>query len=322
MKRIKIVLLMILVLLVSGCSVKYNLTINDDKSVNEEVIAEEYTKRMNLSTGLSDKESIDYLYNLFNRVGLKTKITSKKDGNLTIATVKGYHDSLDDYVDNFNSDIVKQVNMTKKDNIVTLRFKQSEVLSTTSSKGFAYNKIKVSIEVPFKVVDHNATSIQKNIYSWEIKEDEPVKEMMISFDEYLETHGSLTYTNVGTSMLPLLRQGKDHFTVERKGAERCKAGDVVLYRRPPDRYVLHRVVEVRPDDYVILGDNCVAKEYGIKDEDILGVMTGYVRDGKTHSVTEPGYQRYTSYILHTIPLRTGTKKAVSRIKGAIRKLIK
>lgn len=142
-----------------------------------------------------------------------------------------------------------------------------------------------------------------------------------SYEQYLETHGSLTYTNMGTSMLPLLRQGRDLFTVKRKDKERCKAGDVVLYRRPPDKYVLHRVVEVRPDDYVILGDNCISKEYGIKDEDILGVMTSFVRDGKPHSVTEPGYQRYTFCIMHTIPLRIGKKKAVSKIKSAIKKLI-
>ena len=73
----------------------------------------------------------------------------------------------------------------------------------------------------------------------------------ISFEDYLAEHGSLTYTNVGTSMLPLLRQGRDLFTVSRKGPERCKVGDVVLYRRPPKRYVLHRIVEVRPESYGI-----------------------------------------------------------------------
>ena len=86
----------------------------------------------------------------------------------------------------------------------------------------------------------------------------------ISYEEYLDRYGTLTYSVVGSSMLPLLRQGKDLFTVTKKGPERCRRGDVVLYRRPPDSYVLHRIIEVRPEDYVILGDNCVNKEYGIK----------------------------------------------------------
>ena len=111
----------------------------------------------------------------------------------------------------------------------------------------------------------------------------------MTFDEYLDKNGELTYTNVGTSMMPLLRQHRDLFTVKRKGKERCKAGDVVLYKRPPNWYVLHRIVEVRPDSYVILGDNCIAKEYGILDSDILGVMTSYVRKGKRHTVSDRSY---------------------------------
>lgn len=111
----------------------------------------------------------------------------------------------------------------------------------------------------------------------------------VSFEEYLARNDSLTYSNVGVSMLPLLRQGKDLFIVRKKGTERCRKGDVVLYLRPPKSYVLHRIIEVRPNDYVILGDNCVTKEYGIRDEDILGVMTGFIRGGREHSVTELSY---------------------------------
>ena len=141
---------------------------------------------------------------------------------------------------------------------------------------------------------------------------------LISFEEYLEKHGSLTYANVGVSMLPLLRQGKDLFTVRKKGAERCKVGDVVLYRRPPDQYVLHRIVEVRPEDYVILGDNCIAKETGILDEDILGVLTSFSRGGKKHSVEEARYRAYTTIILRTIPLRVFLNKTRLRLRRLIR----
>ena len=137
--------------------------------------------------------------------------------------------------------------------------------------------------------------------------------MAISYEEYLDQYGTLTYTNVGVSMLPLLRQGKDLFTVAKKGSERCKVGDVVLYRRPPNQYVLHRVVGVRPDDYVILGDNCVAKEYGIRDEDILGVMTGFVRNGKEHSISEVRYRMYSASMVHRIGPRVLLKKSALRL---------
>ena len=143
----------------------------------------------------------------------------------------------------------------------------------------------------------------------------------MAYEEYLEKNGELTYTNVGTSMMPLLRQHRDLFTVKRKGKKRCKAGDVVLYKRPPDRYVLHRIVEVRPDSYVILGDNCAGKEYGILDSDILGVMTSYVRKGKTHTVTDRSYRLYSFYIMHTIPVRVAFKKLYFRARRLAKRII-
>ena len=135
----------------------------------------------------------------------------------------------------------------------------------------------------------------------------PLETSKSTFEEVLARNGQLTYTNVGVSMLPLLRQGKDLFTVRRKGQARCQRGDVVLYKRGKDS-VLHRVIEVQPEDYMILGDNCVAKEYGIRDADILGVMTGYVRGGREHSIEEPGYRLYSFLVLHTIGPRIFQKK--------------
>ena len=144
----------------------------------------------------------------------------------------------------------------------------------------------------------------------------------MTYEEYLEKNGELTYTNVGTSMMPLLKQNRDLFTVERRGRKRFRAGDVVLYRRPPDKYVLHRIIKVRPNDYVILGDNCVSKEYGITDKDILGKMTGYVRKGRSHSINDGSYRLYTAYIMHTIPVRIFAKKVYFKLISAARRVLR
>lgn len=145
--------------------------------------------------------------------------------------------------------------------------------------------------------------------------------MKSTFEEILERDGRLVYTSVGISMLPLLRQGRDLFVVEKWGPGRFQVGDVVLYRRPPDKYVLHRIVQVRVADYVILGDNSVNREYGITDDDILGVMTGFVRKGKPYSVTEKKYRLYTFLILHTIGLRIFLKRISWRVKAGIKKVL-
>ena len=135
----------------------------------------------------------------------------------------------------------------------------------------------------------------------------------VSIQEYLARNGSMTYTNVGVSMLPLLRQGKDLFTVQKKSPARCRVGDVVLYRRG-DKYVLHRVVEVRENDYVILGDNCVNREPGVTDDDIIGVMTGFVRGGKEHLVSETGYRLYSALWLRTEKPRVFLKRGYTWLR--------
>lgn len=125
----------------------------------------------------------------------------------------------------------------------------------------------------------------------------------MTFEEYLEIYGKMTYRNVGVSMLPMLKQDRDLFTVEKKTKKRCKKYDVVLYRRPPNQYVLHRVVKVREKDYVILGDNCEKKEYGINDKDILGVVTSFIHKGKTVKSDAFFYQVYVHVWYWIYPFR-------------------
>ena len=149
-----------------------------------------------------------------------------------------------------------------------------------------------------------------------------------SLEELLEREGRLTYSNVGVSMLPLLRQGRDVFTIEKKTDERCKKYDVALYRRAPHVYVLHRIVEVREHDYVFLGDNCVHREYGITDNDILGVMTSFVHKGRAWHVEDTPYRIYVWLWCHTAWLRIPVKKAwggllrrTARLRAPVKRLL-
>ena len=136
-----------------------------------------------------------------------------------------------------------------------------------------------------------------------------------TYREYLGEHGELTLTNVGVSMLPMLRQGRDMFTLARKTEARCRKYDVVLYLAPSGDYVLHRIVKVRPQDYVILGDNCLNKEYGIRDEHILGVLIRFVHRGREYSADHKGYRAYAAVWYWLYPLRRLAKKLISLMRG-------
>lgn len=111
-----------------------------------------------------------------------------------------------------------------------------------------------------------------------------------SYEEVLARHGRLVYTNVGDSMMPLLRQNRDLLVVEKRPEGPCRKYDAVLYKRPNGQYVLHRIVGIRPDGYVLCGDNRWRREYGVQDDWIFGVLTAVVRDGKEVSVESRAYR--------------------------------
>ena len=124
-----------------------------------------------------------------------------------------------------------------------------------------------------------------------------------TYEQELAKNGKLIYTTVGMSMRPFLRSGEDMMVIEAKKDQRFSARDVVLYRRKSGKYVLHRIMWVRPEDYVLCGDNCWDLERGIRDEQILGVLTTVIRNGKQMDVTDKGYRAkvYAWWLLY--PLR-------------------
>ena len=111
-----------------------------------------------------------------------------------------------------------------------------------------------------------------------------------TFEEILATEGKLIHTNVGSSMMPFLRQGRDLMIIEPRPAGRCKRLDAVLYKRPNGKYVMHRILKVRKNDYVLCGDNRIMREFGVQEDWIFGILTGIIRDGKTISVTDWRYR--------------------------------
>lgn len=110
-------------------------------------------------------------------------------------------------------------------------------------------------------------------------------------EDIIREEGVYVSTTVGTSMYPMLRNRKDTIIIT-PHTGRLKPYDIPLYRRG-DQYVLHRILEVRPDSYVIRGDNCIEKEYGITDEQIIGVLSGFYRGNKKINMDGVLYRLYS-----------------------------
>lgn len=126
-------------------------------------------------------------------------------------------------------------------------------------------------------------------------------DMLPLLEEQLAAGKNVRFSPTGESMLPLLRQGVD--TVELSPAiGTLKCYDVILYRRPNGKYVLHRIVNAG-DTYTCIGDAQFVLERGVTREQVLGVVTCIHRDGKAIPVTDPAYRLWCRVWKCTRPLR-------------------
>lgn len=110
----------------------------------------------------------------------------------------------------------------------------------------------------------------------------------------------------GVSMLPLLRQDKD--SVELTALpDRLQKYDLPLYRTVNGRYVMHRIVAVKPDHYVCLGDNTYTFEQ-VRPEQMVALVGAIQRGRRRIRVESPAYRAYCLVWCWIIPLRRFLKR--------------
>ncbi|MBR4501442.1 MAG: hypothetical protein IKP22_06065 [Clostridia bacterium] len=141
----------------------------------------------------------------------------------------------------------------------------------------------------------------------------------MNFEKILDSYRLIVYSNVGYSMLPLLRQRRDLIEIRAKGTGRCKKYDVVLYKRG-NMYILHRIVRVLPDGYIIAGDHNTFVERDITDADILGVMTRVIRNGKSITPDNFLYKCYVYLWCAPYPVRMFILRWVRKLKSIARRI--
>lgn len=150
-------------------------------------------------------------------------------------------------------------------------------------------------------------------------EDASVLADALSIEEVLAREGVYVGTTVGVSMWPLLRNRRDTVVV-RPVTGRLAKYDVPLYRRG-SAYVLHRIVEVLPEGYLICGDNCVARER-VAEERIIGVLSEFYRGGRHVSLDAPAYRIYVRIWCALYPVRRVWKRARAAAGRALRRVLR
>lgn len=132
--------------------------------------------------------------------------------------------------------------------------------------------------------------------------------------EVLENDSQVTLTASGTSMEPLIHNGKDN-VVLKKPDGKFRKGDIVFYKRGNGKLVLHRIVGKDENGYIMCGDNQWVKEKGIDGSQIIAVLDSIEKDGKKYKA-DGFYCGIYKLLLPQIKWERRIKNSISiRLKG-------
>lgn len=118
-------------------------------------------------------------------------------------------------------------------------------------------------------------------------------------------------------MQPMLHENRDIVVIQAT-EEPLKPMDVAFYKRG-EQYILHRVISVKDDDYLIRGDNTYVMERVPRDA-VIGVLTSFQRKGKTVSAEDFRYRAYARIWNVLYPLRFIYVKTKHLARRVLKKL--
>lgn len=128
-----------------------------------------------------------------------------------------------------------------------------------------------------------------------------LEDLMPLIRERLAAGESVRFSPHGTSMLPMLKDGRDQVILSPL-PDKLKKYDLPFYQRENGQYVLHRIVNVK-DDYTCMGDNQFVPEPGVRHDQMIAVVTGFIRKGKEYSAECLRYKAYCRFWCAIRPLR-------------------
>ena len=144
--------------------------------------------------------------------------------------------------------------------------------------------------------------------------------LMPLMKELLASGKDVSFSPMGISMLPMLRQGIDTVTLSPL-PEKLKKYDLPLYQRLDGKYILHRVVEAG-DTYTCIGDNQFVYETGLTHDQMIALVTGFSRGDREYSVTDWRYRLYCRLWDHSRPVRHFCHRAKGWLKRHAKKLLR
>ena len=111
----------------------------------------------------------------------------------------------------------------------------------------------------------------------------------LDYKTKLNKDSVIAFVPTGNSMWPTLKHKGQSVIVEAK-KERLNKFDVALYVRGQNNFILHRVMEVFDDGYLMCGDSQFALEK-VDEDQIFGKMIGFYRGKKYIDCNDEKYKK-------------------------------
>ena len=108
----------------------------------------------------------------------------------------------------------------------------------------------------------------------------------------------------GTSMMPLLKEGRDRVELKPYCHERLKKGDVVLYKKNEGTLVLHRIIKTENGEFfTVLGDHQFNNDEWVNKNQIIAVACGFFIKGRYVTEKTRWYRMYKKIWLCNLNVR-------------------
>ena len=113
-------------------------------------------------------------------------------------------------------------------------------------------------------------------------------------------------------MLPMLRQGIDSVVLS-PVPEQLKKYDLPLYKRDNGKFVLHRIIAAG-ETYTCMGDNQFQPEAGLRQDQMIAVVTSFTRGDREISCRAWHYRLYCRFWHYSRPVRHFWRRGIGWLR--------
>lgn len=169
MKNIRLLLLLVIVVMLSGCTVTSNIKINPNGSVNESVSI------LNSNKIFGSKENAEEVYNRMLQENLQIltfkeyDYNFKSEDNMSGGEFNKKYDNLCDYFGNsaFNQYVYKYMDCKETDEYYEIKNATDQIPYCEECSDWpALGDITLNIILPISATEQNADEINNNTYTW------------------------------------------------------------------------------------------------------------------------------------------------------------